>query len=146
LNLDAFAQTSGLGLDTAPLIYLVERHPTFGPLVRALVERAENGGLEFISSTLTLTEVLSLPLERGNEAMVSAYRSVLLRSPYLQLRPIDLDAAERAARLRALHRLKTPDALQVAVACQAGCESFLTNDLSLRRVTEINVLVLADLI
>jgi predicted nucleic acid-binding protein len=59
---------------------------------------------------------------------------------------LDLESAERAARLRATHRLKTPDALQVAVASQAGCEAFLTNDRALRRVTEINVLVLADLI
>jgi predicted nucleic acid-binding protein len=146
LNLKAFSRVSKLGLDTAPLIYLVERHPTFGPLVRALVERAESGGLEFISSTLTLTEVLSLPLERNDEMIVSAYRSILLHSPYLHLRPIDLDVAERAARLRALHRLKTPDALQVAVACQAGCEAFLTNDRAMRRVTEVNVLVLTDLV
>jgi len=61
-------------VDTAPLIYLVERHATFGPLVRALVERAENGGLEFNTSTLTLTEVLSLPLEQNAEAMVSGGR------------------------------------------------------------------------
>jgi predicted nucleic acid-binding protein len=146
LNLEAFSRVGKLGVDTAPLIYLVERHPTFGPLVRALVERAESGGLELISSTLTLTEVLSLPLERNDEATVSAYRSILLRSPYLHLRPIDLEVAEMAARLRALHRLKTPDALQVAVACQAGCEAFLTNDRTLRRVTEVNVLVVADLV
>jgi predicted nucleic acid-binding protein len=42
--------------------------------------------------------------------------------------------------------MKTPDALQIAVACQAGCEAFLTNDRALRRVTDINVLVLADLV
>jgi predicted nucleic acid-binding protein len=90
--------------------------------------------------------VLSLPLEQNAEAMVSAYRSILLQSPYIHLRPIDIEVAEGAARLRALHRLKTPDALQIAVACQAGCEAFLTNDRTLRRVTDINVLVLADLV
>lgn len=146
MNLDAFSQVGRLGLDTAPLIYLVERHATFGPLIRALVERVESGRLEFISSTLTLTEVLSRPLEQNDEATVGAYRSILLHSPYLRLRPIDLDVAERAARLRALHHLKTPDALQVAVACESGCEAFLTNDRILRRVEEINVLVLADLV
>lgn len=51
MNLEAFSKVGKLGLDTAPLIYLVERHATFGPLVRALVERAEKGVLEFITST-----------------------------------------------------------------------------------------------
>ncbi len=146
MNLEAFSRVGKLGLDTAPLFYLVERPATYGPLVRALVERAERGGLELISSTLTLTEVLSVPLERGDETIVGAYRSILLRSPYLQLRAIDIEVAERAARLRALHLWKTPDALQVAVACQAGCDAFLTNDCALPRVTEVDVLVPADLV
>jgi len=123
LNLEAFSNVAKLGIDTAPLIYLVERHATFGPLVRALIERAESGALELITSTLTLTEVLSLPLEQNAETTVSAYRSILLQSPYLHLRPIDVEVAERAAYLRALYRLKTPDALQIAIACQGGCDS-----------------------
>jgi predicted nucleic acid-binding protein len=53
--------------------------------------------------------------------------------------------AARAAELRARYRLKLADALQLALALQAGCEAFLTNDLALRRVAELRVLVLDDL-
>jgi predicted nucleic acid-binding protein len=49
------------------------------------------------------------------------------------------------AELRARDQLRTPDALQVASALGAGCEAFLTNDLALRRVTELHVLVLGEL-
>jgi hypothetical protein len=31
LNLEVFSDVGQLGIDTAPLIYLVERHATFGP-------------------------------------------------------------------------------------------------------------------
>jgi predicted nucleic acid-binding protein len=41
--------------------------------------------------------------------------------------------------------LRLPDALQIAVALEAGCEAFLTNDLTLKRVVELRVLVLDDL-
>ena len=56
---------SRLAVDTAPLIYLVERHPEFGPPVRTVVERAESGNLVLVSSVLTLTEVLTLPFDKG---------------------------------------------------------------------------------
>ncbi len=38
-----------------------------------------------------------------------------------------------------------PDALQVAVALEAGCEAFLTNDAALKRVTALRILVLDEL-
>jgi hypothetical protein len=44
LNLEALSKVGKLGLDTAPLIYLVERHATFGPVIRSIIEQAESGG------------------------------------------------------------------------------------------------------
>jgi predicted nucleic acid-binding protein len=134
-----------LALDTAPLIYLVERHPDFGALVRNVVQRAEAGEIELVTSSLTLTEVLSQPFARGDEELADAYRSILLETPYLQVLPVDPAAAERAARLRAAYRLKTPDAIQIAIAGEARCNAFLTNDTELVRVEEPRVLVLKNL-
>lgn len=131
-----------LAIDTAPLIYLVERHPDFGPLVREVVQRAEAGELELVTSSLTLTEVLSQPFARGDEEMANTYRSILLETPYLRVLSVDPVAAERGARLRAAYRLKTPDAIQLAIASGSRCEAFLTNDTELARVEELRVLVL----
>ncbi len=58
---------------------------------------------------------------------------------------ISVAAAERAAALRARYHLRLPDALQIAVALEAGCEAFLTNDRALKRVAELRVLVLDEL-
>lgn len=135
-----------LGIDSAPLIYYIENHPSYASAVQKVIERAEAGQIRLATSVLTLTEVLSQPLEKQAPGIAEAYRAVLLESPELSLLPVDLAIAERAAQLRAIYRLKTADALQIATALQSGCEAFLTNDLELRRVREISVLCLRDLL
>jgi predicted nucleic acid-binding protein len=37
------------------------------------------------------------------------------------------------------------DAFQVAVAIASGCDAFLTNDIALKRVTELGVIVLDEM-
>jgi hypothetical protein len=43
-----------VGLDTAPLIYLIEEHPVYLPLVRPFFEAADRGRLSFVTSVVTL--------------------------------------------------------------------------------------------
>ena len=82
------------------------------------------------------------PLRSGREDLVNAYRDILRRSPALRAIPFDRQAAEEAARLRAVHRLRTPDAIQVATAILSGASHFLTNDAALAQISGISVLVL----
>lgn len=63
----------------------------------------------------------------------------------MQFRMIDATIAEKAAEFRARYNLSLTDAYQMAVALSAGCDAFLTNDARLKRVVEVNVLVLDDL-
>ena len=44
------------------------------------------------------------------------------------------------------YNIRLPDALQIAAALAAGCEAFLTNDGGLKRVSEIKVLVVSELV
>lgn len=133
-----------LGTDTAPLIYFIEGHPEYKSLVRVVFQRAEAGEIELFTSTLTLTEVLAHPLEKQAEEIAKAYKTILLESPHLHLFNVDIRTAEKAAELRARYHLKTPDAIQITVAIQAGCEAFLTNDKNHKRVQEVRVLYLGD--
>jgi predicted nucleic acid-binding protein len=142
---DVLQGVSRLGVDTAPVVYLIERHPQYHPLVREAFERLANGEFAGVTSVITLGEVLVQPLARGNTVLQQRYRDVLLRSGGFEIRPIDTAAAERAADLRARYGMRLPDALQIATALQDGCEAFLTNDLRLQRVTELRVLVLDDM-
>jgi predicted nucleic acid-binding protein len=135
-----------LGCDTAPLIYLMERHPDFGPPVVDVARRVDEGAVVLVASTITLTELLIRPLRLGRIDLVAAYRALLEHHRHVELVDIDAEVAVRAAELRARHRLRTPDALQIAAAIHAGCDAFLTNDRDLARVDEIAVVLVADLV
>lgn len=142
---DALLGVTRLGLDTVPFIYFVEaRHPHFA-LVEAIIQQIDRGDLQGVTSVITLTEVLVHPFLHNDLVLQQAYQDLLLGSRNFETIGIDADIAKRAAELRARHRLLTPDALQIAVALDRGCQAFLTNDLALKRVTELRVLVLDDL-
>jgi predicted nucleic acid-binding protein len=142
---DALNGVRSLAFDTAPLIYFVERNPTYLDVMRTIVQLVDSGRLAGFSSVVTLTEVLTYPKRVGNKEIENEYRSLLIRSRNFVLIGIDPTIAESAADLRVRYRLRTPDALQIAAALEAGCQGFLTNDRSLKRVDEIRVLLLEEL-
>ena len=94
---------------------------------------------------VALTEVLTKPKKVGDTKTECEYRDLLLHSRNFKLIQIDSTVAERAADLRARYSLRTPDALQIAAALETGCQAFLTNDMQLKRVTELRVLILDEL-
>ena len=142
---DVLVGVTALGFDTAPLIYFVERHPTYVDIVRDFIQRVDTGRVLGYSSMVTLTEVLTQPKQKGNPTIEQEYRDLLLHSRNFKLLSIDSVIAECAADLRARYRFRTPDALQIAAALTAGCQAFLTNDSALKRTIELRVLVLDDL-
>lgn len=135
-----------LAIDTAPIIYFIEENPKYLPLVDLVFEKIDIGSLTAITSAITLTEVLAHPLRLGNDELRKRYSELLLGSRNFATLPIEISMADTAAELRARHGLRTPDALQLACGIAAGCDAFLTNDRPLRRVTEIRVLVLDELL
>ena len=142
---DALEGVSLLGVDTAPFIYFVEHKASHIDRVRVIFRLVDEGKFVSVTSVVTLTEVLNKPIKHQDTATEKSYRDMLLHSRYIILVPISIQIAERAAELRARYNLKTPDALQVATAIDAGCDAFLTNDMGLKRVTEIRVLILDEL-
>lgn len=147
ISLDqALVGVTRLALDTAPFIYFLERHPTYFPLARAIFARINSGAIEGYSSTVTIVEVLVLPKRHADRAIEQEYNEMLLDSDQITLVNLNAAIADTAADLRARHNLRTPDAIQIATALSANCEAFLTNDGRLRRVDELRVIVLDDLL
>ena len=64
----------------------------------------------------------------------------------MNLIPATLATWEDAALIRAETGLATPDALHAATALGAGCAAFITNDTDFRRVDDLPVVVLDDLV
>lgn len=142
---DALKGVRLLGFDTSPVIYFVEAHPRYDSLVTEIFQRVSDGSLIGATSVVTLSEVLVQPIVQQKSLLQQEYRDLLLGSSNLYTLEISAAVAELAVELRARYKLRTPDALQVAAALDAGCEAFLCNDAALRRVTELRVLVLNDL-
>jgi predicted nucleic acid-binding protein len=142
---DSLRGVTRLGLDTVPFIYFVEARQPHLPLVDAVIQHIDRGDFDGVTSVITLAEVLVHPFLHNDQMLQQEYRDLLLRSRNFETVDIDVPTAEHAAELRARYRLTTPDALQLAVALDKGCEAFLTNDLTLKRVTELRVLVLDEL-
>ena len=131
-----------IALDTSVFIYHLEANPTYADLageVFAWLERSPNSA---VTSTLTMTELLVQPYRASNERLVNQYFGLLSLFPNLEWIAPDLAIADTAARIRARHRLRTPDALQVATAIRGGATALLTNDAEITRVSEVAVEVL----
>lgn len=141
----ALSSVTTLGIESAPFIYYVEKNPTYVQRMHAIFQWVTVSKIAAVTSVITLTEVLSHPMRRGDQIVETAYRNLLTQSRELKLVPIISIVAEKAAELRARYNLRTPDALQVASALQAGCDALLTNDLGLQRVKELPILVLDEL-
>jgi predicted nucleic acid-binding protein len=132
-------------LDTAPLIYYIEKNDKYFRLLKPLFTKIDSLTITAITSTVTLVEVLVFPKKEGNIELENQYLEILLNNFNLEIIPIDIPIAIKAAEIRALYDIKTPDAIQLATGIVNGCDTFLTNDYTLKRIKEISVLVINDL-
>lgn len=133
-----------VGLDTAPLIFFIEKHPIYADVVRPFFQSVDRGEIRVVTSTVTLLEVLVHPIRRGDESLAHQYNDILLTSPHIFTMPVTPVIAQVAAELRAGYNLKTPDAIQLAIAITNRAVAFLTNDRDFGSVSDIDVIRLRD--
>ena len=133
-----------VGLDTSPLIYFIEENPDYLGIVRPFFEKLSQGEFRAVTSIVTLTEVLVHPFRRNNTDLARRYQEILLNAGGLETIPLSREIASEAARLRAVHNLRTPDAIQLSTALNGGAEFFLTNDSRLPSLPALRVLVLDE--
>jgi len=141
---EVLASHALIGVDTAPFIYLWERHPRYYQLSEALFRYLTLEGAEGVTSVITLIEACVYPRRQGRLDLVEAYERALLHSRQVRLIPVDAVLAHRATELRAQYNLLVPDAIQVAAALENSATLFVTNDRRLREVQAIQTLVFED--
>ena len=134
-----------VALDTAPLIYFIEENHVFLGVVKPFFASMERGDFQVVTSSITLAEVLVNPIKHDKLTLAEQYKELLLGAENLRLFPVTTQIAELAARLRAAHNLQTPDAIQIATALDQKADFFLTNDTKMSRLSQPQILVLADL-
>jgi predicted nucleic acid-binding protein len=142
---DVLAPVRLLFLDSSPVIYYVEHNPTYAARVDDIFQRIDNGTLRGAASAVTLAECLVHPFRSSDPKRVTAFCDVVLNASSTTFVALDANVAQHAAELRARYAFTLTDAFQIAAALAIGCDAFLSNDVSLKKVTEIPVLVLDEL-
>jgi predicted nucleic acid-binding protein len=142
---DSLHGITRLFLDTAPVIYYIENHPQYFSVVEPIFAHIDNGLLVAVTSSVTLSECLVIPYRLGQPQIQQLFINQLVNGNNTQFKPIDSNIAQQAAELRSRYNLALLDAYQVAIAIDASCEAFLTNDIALKRVIELRILVVDEL-
>lgn len=132
-------------IDSPAIIYSVEHIEPYSSLLEPLWRQVEASQCSVVCSELVVLETLVKPIRENNSALIILFRAVLDTSD-VRLVPVTRPVWEEAARIRALTGLKTPDALHVATSLIAGCDLFITNDSDYRRVADLPIVVLDDLL
>jgi predicted nucleic acid-binding protein len=135
-----------VGLDTPVFIYHIEGTARFAEPAGVVLDELAGGAFAGVTSVLTLMEIAVRPLQVGRPEVAEEYEVLLANYPNLAIAAIDRPTARRAAELRARHRLRPADALQLATCLERGATAFLTNDRELRRVSDLQVLILEDFV
>lgn len=133
-----------LFLDTAPIIYYVEANRNYLIRLEPIFASLDVDGLVAVTSPITLAECLIMPYRHHYPGLQQAFSDLVIRGSNVLFVPIHDEIATQAAQLRAHYNLTLTDALQIAVALETRCDAFLTNDLALKRVSELEIMVLDD--
>jgi predicted nucleic acid-binding protein len=135
-----------IALDTSVFIYQLEANPRYVSLTDTIFSWLEQTRHTAVTSTITMTELLVQPYRDNDEHQVDEFYGLLSTYPNLDWVAPDLAIADVAARLRALHRLRTPDALQAATAIQGSATGLITNDSAFQRMNDFEVVMLDELL
>jgi predicted nucleic acid-binding protein len=136
LTLDTLPTGALVLMDTAPIVYFLEAHK-LAKVFKPLFGRHAAGELQFAVTTVSIAEVLTGPLQSGNEALAERFRTIL---GSWQVVDLTADIAASAARLRASLRLKLADAVQAASAIAVNADALITYDRDFSRVRSLRVL------
>ena len=132
-----------IAFDSSALIYLVEGSTALRERIARRLDAvlADPAG-RLVASRLARMECRVKPLRDGNAAVLDEYEEVFGAARFVL---VDVTAAilDRATDLRARHGFKTPDAIQLATAVEAGADAFMTGDASLARFTDVKVELLS---
>jgi predicted nucleic acid-binding protein len=134
LKIDSLPPGQVLALDTVTLIYFLERHPVYYPIVRELFKSIEENRFSAVISSLAFTELLVPAFRAGKAEEATKLQKVLTNFPHLETVPLTITIAAEAARLRADYGIRTPDAIHLATAIKNEAAGFITNDKKLQRL------------
>jgi predicted nucleic acid-binding protein len=137
---------SRIALDTSVFIYQLQANAKYVGLTDEIFVWLQRSKSQGVTSTVTTTELLVQPYRERSQQQADEIYGLLSTFPNLAWIAPSLEIADTAARLRAEHGLRTPDALQAATAIGSSATALVTNDATFRRVPGLQIIVLDDLL
>jgi predicted nucleic acid-binding protein len=135
-----------IALDANVFIYQLEGNERYLPLTDEIFSWLERPNSRGITSTITMTELLVQPYRASDEERVDKFYALLSVYPNLDWIAPNFEIADLAARIRARHGLRTPDALQAATAAYTSATAFFTNDPVFQRIEGFETILLDRLL
>ncbi len=120
-------------LDSAPVIYHVQRIEEYWRLVEQRLDQSE---LRPVVSDLTRMECRVKPIRESNDQLLRNFDAFFSNTESV---PLTSEVFDLATTIQARYRYTTPDALHLAAAIASECDIFLTNDRRLSSFPEIRV-------
>jgi predicted nucleic acid-binding protein len=118
--------------DTNVFIYMFEGLEPNRSRTLAIRKRMLDRGDRAVTSAMTLGEVLVRPTKLGQTSLIEQYDRAIRSTT--QVVSFDASVAWRYASLRATHKLRNADAIQLACAAHFGVDLFVTNDADLHKL------------
>ena len=84
-----------------------------------------------------------MPYRMKDEKAIQSFWA-FVQDAEVDVRPVDMKIALKAAEIRAEYKFKAMDSLQLATACMSGCDLFLTNDKQLKQFKEISCVTVEE--
>ncbi|MEW6095667.1 MAG: type II toxin-antitoxin system VapC family toxin [bacterium] len=135
-----------IGLDSQIFIYHFENNPVFRTFTMSLFNLMEQREIVGVTSILSILEIIVKPKEKEDTHLVSEYKFLLNTFPNLVVGAVDEDVVDLAASLKAKYSFETTIAVQLATAKLYDAACFITNNQDLKKIQEIKVIIISDIL
>lgn len=126
-------------LDSCIIIYSIEGVAPFQSTIMDLMQEInETQESILLTSRLAMLECRTRPLRDGDTSLLHKYDG-FFSAKRLMLIEVDSGVLDTATRLRAKYGYRTPDAIHLASALEAGADLFITGDAALKDFAEVPV-------
>ena len=117
-------------LDTNILIAMSEEMDERGEALRRMaIAHSPKRKAMFLTSEITLAELLVKPYRDGNRPLADIYTRMMQGEHWIETLAVTVEILDMAATLRSVRgATKLPDAIHIATAMHAGCSHLMTGD------------------